>query len=55
MKDLVLLVTTTLIIVLVWTGVETARVAGQSFAPKDLLEIASPISATIDVDYLGSL
>lgn len=55
MKDLIIVAATTLIIIFVWAGVETARVAHQSFAPKDLLEISSPISGTIDADYLSTL
>ena len=55
MKDLLVLVATTVIVVLVWTGVETTLIARQSFAPKNLLEISSPINGTIDTEYLKTL
>jgi len=55
MKDLAIVAATTVIIVLIWTGVETAQVAQQSFVPQDLLEISTQINGRMDAEYLDQL
>lgn len=55
MKDLLIVIVTTLIIALIWVGTETHKVAQQQVAKNDLLEIATPFNGKIDVDYLEEL
>jgi hypothetical protein len=55
MKDLIIVISTTLIAFIIWTAVETNKVANQSVVPKDLLEISLPINGRIDTEYLDSL
>lgn len=55
MKDLKIVIISTLIAFLIWTIVETSKVANQTIAPKDLLEISLPLNGRIDTQYLDSL
>jgi len=55
MKELNLIIITTLIAALVWVGVEARQVSRETFVNKDLLETTLPIDGTIDTSYLMGL
>lgn len=52
MKELNLIIITTLLALLVWVGVEAGQVSRETFVSKELLETTTPIDGTIDTDYL---
>ena len=52
MKDLNVVIITTLIAILVWVGIEAGRVSRGEFINPDLLETTTPIDGKIDADYL---
>ena len=55
MKDINIIITTSLIAILVWVGVEARKVSREEFISPDLLETTIPIDGRIDVDYLIKL
>lgn len=55
MKDLIIIITTTLIVALIWIGTETHNVASRQIVTDELLEISTPFNGRIDVDYLNNL
>lgn len=55
MKDLIVVILTTTIVVVIWVGMETTEIAEQNYIPENLLEISLPIDGTIDIEFLSSL
>lgn len=55
MKDLLIIITTTLIVGLIWIGTEVHNIANQQVVTDELLEISTPFNGRIDVDYLKDL
>lgn len=52
MRELNIIITTTLISLLVWVGIEVRQVSKESFINENLLETTLSIDGTIDTDYL---
>lgn len=55
MKELNIIVTTTLLALLFWLGLEARTVSRETFIRADLLETTLPIDGTIDSEYLRTL
>ena len=55
MRDLLIILTTTLIIALIWIGTETHDIATRQVVTDDLLEISTPFNGRIDTEYLKGL
>ena len=52
MKELNIIITTTLLALLFWLGLEAGAVSRETFIGADLLETTLPIDGTIDTEYL---
>lgn len=55
MRELNLLMITTLIGLLFWVAAETGRVSKVTFIPDYLLETSLPIDGKIDVEYIVNI
>lgn len=55
MKDLIVVIITTITVATIWVVTETNKMADQNYAPENLLEISLPIDGTIDTEFLSSL
>ena len=55
MKELNLLLTTSLLALLFWIAFEVREASDETFINADLLEISQPIDGTIDIEYLMRL
>jgi len=55
MKELNIVITTTLIAILIFVGVEARKVSRGEFISPDPLETTTPIDGRIDTDYLIKL
>ncbi len=55
MKDLIIVIITTLTVAIIWVVTETNEIAEQNYVPENLLEISLPIDGTIDTEFLSEL
>lgn len=55
MKDVLMILLTTIATFAIWLGVEIYKGKQESMTPEKLLEISIPIRGKIDVDYIKGL
>jgi hypothetical protein len=55
MKEINIIITTTLVAILVWIGIEAQQVSRETFISESLLETTRGIDGTMDTRYLNSL
>ena len=55
MRDLTFLITSAILTIIIWQGLEIKKVSTTIYTPKELLEISTPISDKIDIEFLKSL
>ncbi len=55
MREINLIIITTLVAILFWVGLQASEVLRERFVNEQLLEISLPINGTIDTDYLIKL
>lgn len=55
MRDIAIILTTTLITALLWKFIYESRIYVQQIDYEDALEISLPIDGTIDVEYLKGI
>lgn len=55
MKQIMLVISVTIVISLVWIGVQAKVNLERTYIPKNLLEISLPINGRIDAEFLNKL